>query len=71
MFLWRWLLSLISEANPAPTGSERRFRCCGCSEVGFFHADPPEDTVFEPKCAKCGAVNRLYVTVAKPEAPDA
>lgn len=68
MFLVRWFLSLIRSADPTPTGTERRFRCRKCSEVGFFHADPPEGTTLLPKCVKCGTENRLFVHGPKPEA---
>lgn len=66
-FLWNWVLRLISAGSPAPEGSERRFRCRKCSEVGFFHSDPVEDTTFEPICVKCGQKNRLFVPAPKPQ----
>lgn len=64
-FLLKWLLRLISDGTATPEGSERRFRCRKCSEVGFFHADPTEDTTFEPLCVKCGQKNRLFVPAPK------
>jgi phage FluMu protein Com len=69
-FLWQWVLRLISAGSPVLEGSERRFRCRKCFEVGFFHADPVDDTAFEPKCSKCGQVNRLFVPADKPQIED-
>ena len=60
-FLYGWFLRLIAAGDAKPQGSERRFRCRKCSEIGFFYADPAESTTFSPRCVKCDQENRLFV----------
>jgi hypothetical protein len=60
-FIWDFILRLMSSGDPEIKGTERRFRCRKCFEIGFFHADCDEDSTLQPICVKCGQANRLFV----------